>query len=75
VGCGAPRGAGRATHPTPLSHFIGHDVVLSLDTRAGDHELTLGGPGDEGVPKEYGVVEVDRRRGGAPPGDGPGHGL
>ena len=37
------------TEPTRLNHVIGDGEVLSLGTRAGDHGLTIGGPGDEVV--------------------------
>lgn len=42
--------------PARLSHTISDSVVLSLNTGAGDHVLTFGGPGDEVVHKEHSVV-------------------
>jgi hypothetical protein len=42
--------------PTGFSHAIGHGVILSLGTRAGDNVLTLGGPGDEVVTEEHNIA-------------------
>lgn len=42
--------------PARLSHSISNNPILSLSTRAGDHGLTLGGIGDEVVPKEHRIA-------------------
>jgi hypothetical protein len=42
--------------PTSFSYAVGHGVILSLDTRAGDDVLALGGPGDEIVAEKHNVA-------------------
>jgi hypothetical protein len=42
--------------PTGFSHAIGHGMILSLGTRAGDNVLTLGGLGDEVVTEEHNIA-------------------
>jgi hypothetical protein len=42
--------------PTSFSHAVGHDMILSLDARAGDDVLAFGGPGDEVVIEKHNVA-------------------
>jgi hypothetical protein len=45
------------TQPTHLSHPICDGPILSINTGAGDHMLTLGEPRDEVGPKEHCIAE------------------
>jgi hypothetical protein len=42
--------------PTSFSYVIGHVVILSLSTQAGDDVLALGGPRDEVVIEEHSIA-------------------
>jgi hypothetical protein len=39
--------------PTSFGHTIGHDMILSLDARAGDDVLAFGGSGDKIVAEKH----------------------
>jgi hypothetical protein len=44
------------SEPTSFSHVIGHNAILSLDARAGDDVLALGGSGNEVIAEEHSVA-------------------
>jgi hypothetical protein len=44
------------SEPTSFSYAVGHGAILSLDARAGDDVLALGGPGDEIVTEKHSVA-------------------
>jgi hypothetical protein len=39
-----------------LCHPVGHNAILALDTRAGNHGLSLRPLGDEVVPKDHDII-------------------
>jgi hypothetical protein len=44
------------SEPTSFSYAVGHGAILSLDARAGDDVLVLGGPGDKIVTEKHSVA-------------------
>jgi hypothetical protein len=44
------------SEPTSFGHAVGHDAILSLDTRAGDDVLAFRGPEDEVVTEEHKIA-------------------
>jgi hypothetical protein len=43
--------------PTSFSYAVGHGAILSLDARARDDVLALGGSGDEIVAEKHSVAQ------------------
>jgi hypothetical protein len=48
--------------PGGSSHTIGDGTILSFNAGAGDNSLSLGRPGDQVVPEEYGIARRGARR-------------